>query len=234
MVRVVTHKHNSARARKQASVGAIPFAKTRVKKLLTKPVKKKSPRAVKPAGFVLVAFRWTKAEVAYWSPPHFDTDARCAHVFTSEARVAAIAKRLLGKMQSSWHLASMRAGLSDAQAWEELRHFHGEIGANRQRNPVAPLLRRAKLANAGELYAEFTGHTPEHVDTHTWDVPDVAAKIGECDGVMYTTVRDGKTEKYLHKFAKKSRPLLAVSSDGQQLVLVGGKYQFTEAGIEDR
>jgi hypothetical protein len=58
--------------------------------------------------------------------------------------------------------------------------------------------------------------------------------IGELDLVGYRTKRDGRTERYGHHFRKSSRPLLAVSSDGKQLHIVGGQYEFTEAGIEDR
>lgn len=65
-------------------------------------------------------------------------------------------------------------------------------------------------------------------------VPDVGLKIGHLDGVLYTTVRDGKTEKYIHKFKRSSRPLLAVSFDGKNLIMLGGAYQFTERGIVDK
>lgn len=58
--------------------------------------------------------------------------------------------------------------------------------------------------------------------------------IGELDGVLYNTVRDGVPEKYVHRFRKSSRPLLAASADGTQLEIVGGRFQMTEAGIEDR
>ena len=58
--------------------------------------------------------------------------------------------------------------------------------------------------------------------------------VGELDAVLYTTRRDGRLERYIHEFAKKSRPLLAASHDGKQLVLLGGAYDFTEAGIVDR
>lgn len=68
----------------------------------------------------------------------------------------------------------------------------------------------------------------------TINIPKTGLVIGKMDGVLYTTVRDGKLEKYIHKFRRKSKPLLAVSSDGKQLLTVGGKYEFTEAGIEDR
>jgi hypothetical protein len=60
------------------------------------------------------------------------------------------------------------------------------------------------------------------------------APVGELDGVLYTTVRDGVTEKYIHKFRKKSRPLLATSHDGKSLHILGGEYEFTERGIEDK
>lgn len=58
--------------------------------------------------------------------------------------------------------------------------------------------------------------------------------VGELDGVLYTAVRDNQVEKYIHRFRKRSRPLLAASADGKNLEIVGGRFQFTEAGIEDR
>jgi hypothetical protein len=58
--------------------------------------------------------------------------------------------------------------------------------------------------------------------------------VGPLDFVGYTTVRDGKTEKYIHRFKKKAKPVLAVTAQGRQLKIVGGHYEFTEAGIEDR
>ena len=64
-------------------------------------------------------------------------------------------------------------------------------------------------------------------------LPKVAAVIGECDGVLYTTVRDGVKERYIHEFRKGDKPLLCVSPDGRQILLVGGAYRFTEAGIVD-
>jgi len=65
---------------------------------------------------------------------------------------------------------------------------------------------------------------------------DVVFRVGTVDGVLYTTVRDGRTEKYIHEFRKKSRPhlaVLAVSHDGKQLFILGGGYTFTERGIVD-
>jgi hypothetical protein len=65
-------------------------------------------------------------------------------------------------------------------------------------------------------------------------VPRAAVEIGTLDGVLYTTVRDGVQEKYIHKFRKASRPILAAGSDGKSLHVVGDKFEFTDRGIVDR
>ena len=91
----------------------------------------------------------------------------------------------------------------------------------------------AKLKEATERYKEFTGHTPEFVDTVELPAYDVGLLIGSCEGLMYTTERDGETEKYIHEFDKKSRPQLISSFDGKQLFILGGGYTFTERGIVD-
>lgn len=64
--------------------------------------------------------------------------------------------------------------------------------------------------------------------------PKAGLVIGDLDGVLYSATRDGKRERYIHRFRKRSRPLLAASSDGTQLRILGGEFEFTEAGIEDR
>lgn len=93
---------------------------------------------------------------------------------------------------------------------------------------------RSDIRRAATLYERFTGHEAEELGTvRIPDLPAVAAVIGDCDGVLYTTVRDGVTEKYIHEFADKDRPLLCVTPDGKQLLLIGGGYDFTERGIVD-
>jgi hypothetical protein len=64
--------------------------------------------------------------------------------------------------------------------------------------------------------------------------PAVAVEIGDLGGVLYTTVRDGRTEKYVHKFRRDSRPVLAAGSDGKSLHVIGGEFEFTDRGIVDR
>ena len=90
-----------------------------------------------------------------------------------------------------------------------------------------------KIIAAVKLYENFTGDKPTYIDTVKLPVDDVAMAIGYCDGVLYTTVREGQTEEYVHRFKKGARPVLGVSSDGKQLYLLGGDYRFTDRGIED-
>jgi hypothetical protein len=88
---------------------------------------------------------------------------------------------------------------------------------------------------AADLYERFTGHeATEGAKIRVPDQPRVAVAIGDVDGILYTTVRDGVVEKYIHKFAKKDRPIFAVTPDGKQLLMVGGNYNFTERGIVDK
>lgn len=88
------------------------------------------------------------------------------------------------------------------------------------------------MDQAGELFKDFTGHNPESLQKVKIRSPKTGLVIGKLDGVLYTTVRDGKTERYEHDFKKGSRPLLVSSHDGKSLHILGGGYEFTERGIE--
>lgn len=102
---------------------------------------------------------------------------------------------------------------------------------SRAKNPVP----KSSVAQAIDLYKRFRGEEPQFIDkVKIPSYPKAAIVIGECDGVMYVTRRDGQMEKYLHSFNKKSRPLLCSSPDGSQIFFVGGSYDFTEDGIVDR
>lgn len=93
---------------------------------------------------------------------------------------------------------------------------------------------RNDIERAADLFERFTGHDAvNETRVQVPPLPKVAAVIGECDGVLYTAVRDGVEEKYIHKFRKADKPLLCVAPDGRQILLVGGRYRFTEAGIVD-
>jgi hypothetical protein len=104
----------------------------------------------------------------------------------------------------------------------------------RAQNPV-PASKKVQIRNASKLYSDFTGHEADEIETLDKPVmPDVMLRIGEIDFIGYTTIRDEKTEKYIHKFKKKCRPLFTVSHDGKQLFMLGGSYDFTELGIVDK
>jgi len=106
-------------------------------------------------------------------------------------------------------------------------------GGKRAQNPV-PLSKRAQVEKAADLFEQFTGHDAEHTETiDKPKMPDAVLVVGEIDGIMYSTVRDGVSEKYVHQFKKSSRPLFAVSPDGEQLFMLGGAYTFTDRGIVD-
>jgi len=96
-------------------------------------------------------------------------------------------------------------------------------------------MRKSELIRrASDLYERFSGHTADRgAKIKIPPVPPVGVCIGDIDGILYTTVRDGETQKYIHKFRAKDRPLFVVSPDGKQLFLVGGNYNFTERGIID-
>jgi hypothetical protein len=104
--------------------------------------------------------------------------------------------------------------------------------AVRKKNPH-PRNINYKIKEAIENFEKFTGHTPEFIDKNDLPKFDVGFKVGMCDGVLYTTVRDGRTEQYIHKFKQRARPILASNYDGSFIALLGGHYKFTERGIVD-
>lgn len=141
-----------------------------------------------------------------------------------------------------------------AKAKELLRRFGGRNGIlHRYRVfilPAASVFKRdGRKSNPGGLdgfdldaaarkFEDFTGHRADKVIETTIKTPRKGLVIGELDLIGYRVKREGVEEgrlvPYGHQFSKKSRPLLAVSEDGKQLLIVGGRYEFTEAGIEDR
>lgn len=92
-----------------------------------------------------------------------------------------------------------------------------------------------KVERAARLYADFTGREPPYrVDRVKLPEDTTGLLIGNTEAIAYNAVRDGKRESYIHEFRKGSRPALAVSHDGKRLYLLGGGYEFTDRGIEDR
>lgn len=83
------------------------------------------------------------------------------------------------------------------------------------------------------LYESFREKTPKRIRTVDFDIPLAVAAIGYVDAIDYETTHGRKRVLYRHEFAKGSRPLMAVSADGAQLLLLGGRYVFTDRGIVD-
>ena len=93
---------------------------------------------------------------------------------------------------------------------------------------------RTQIEKARDLYERFSGHDAVELGrVKIPALPAVGVAIGEVDGILYSTIRDGVLEKYIHKFRKADRPLFVVSPDGRVLYLLGGNYNFTERGIVD-
>ncbi len=127
------------------------------------------------------------------------------------------------------------------------RDWHAIVGVNQISEPLASLRdpatreRRKRnptgsgsVAKSRKLFKDFRGDSPGSVRPVKVTIPKSGLCVGELDGVLYTTIRDGVTEKYQHKFRKQSRPLLVSSDDGLSLHIIGGKYEFTERGIVDK
>jgi hypothetical protein len=93
-----------------------------------------------------------------------------------------------------------------------------------------PPSQRAKIS---DVFARFTGRDPVAIaKIRAPATPAVAGVIGYCDAIEYTTERDGKVERYRHRFAKADRPYLVVYPD-MTVQILGGSYRFTELGIVD-
>ena len=99
-------------------------------------------------------------------------------------------------------------------------------------NPIKGSKRR-RINKAAALYEDFTGHAADSYEVVELPQHDTALKVGSVTGIMYSTVRDGKEEHYIHEFKPTSQPAFAVSHDGQQVYLIGGNYLFTDSGIND-
>lgn len=91
------------------------------------------------------------------------------------------------------------------------------------------------IDRAKRAYENFRGFSPtEVVHARLPDKPVTAYHMGDVEGIMYRTERDGETQRYMHKFKDDAGPSLCVQDDGSQLYLTGGNYRVTERGIEDK
>ena len=89
---------------------------------------------------------------------------------------------------------------------------------------------RQQAARLFESFRERPARTLSRLDVK---IPRIVAQMGHVEAIDYRTTHGNKVELYRHKFAKGSRPLLCVSADGRQLMLLGGRYEWTDRGIQD-
>lgn len=87
---------------------------------------------------------------------------------------------------------------------------------------------------ATDLLERFSGQEATTSESIDIELPEAVLFVGYLTGVMYRAVRDGEEIEYLHEFKESSQPQLMASSDGSGLWIVGGNFEFTERGIEDR
>lgn len=116
--------------------------------------------------------------------------------------------------------------------------YHVWLGKVRKTRKVRTNPESPGLEQAARKLEQFSGHDADKVIKATISDQKEGLVIGELRRIEYLTHREGinqdRLTRWEHTFKKKSRPLLAVTKDGTQLHIVGGRYEFTEAGIEDR
>ena len=135
-----------------------------------------------------------------------------------------------GKRYTVWTRRPVRSG---AEVRPPKGHLmHRDLLPAIKKNPTPGRIGRA-YKRAVKLYQDFTGHDPKFLDEWSVSVPEVAMQVGKITGIMYTTKMDGKEQEFLHEFSGRSRPILAASADGNQLLILGGNYSFTDRGIID-
>lgn len=105
----------------------------------------------------------------------------------------------------------------------------------RRKNPVISRTSKQQmnLIKGIQLFQKFRLQDPKFISEKKVTFHRELLVIGVCDGVLYTTIRQGHKERYRHLFTGDSKPLLCSSWDGKQLYLIDGKYNFTERGIVD-
>ena len=158
-------------------------------------------------------------------------------------RMGGMKKKLTGKKKASDPTSAINRALA---AWDcdlpPMLPKRAVAKGIRPKNPVPPsskagMVRYADadaISRAADLYERFSGHGAEEIGrVRVNPLPRVGVAIGEVDGILYTTTRDGVVEQYIHKFRRRDKPLFVVAPDGKALFLVGGRYTFTERGIVD-
>jgi hypothetical protein len=143
-------------------------------------------------------------------------------------------------MYKARHLLGVHEKLSKYKIWvsDQLSGaptVDTRVNPARRPNPAPSF----ELDEAAQKLEDFTGRpATETIKAGPRSRDKTGLVFGTLDLIGYQAKREGidggRMTRFVHKFRKSSRPLLAVSTDGKQLHIVGGRYEFTDAGIEDR
>ncbi len=94
---------------------------------------------------------------------------------------------------------------------------------------------KSERDRAASRYSRFTGENAElsgKVRVPPW--PTVVTAIGTLDFVGYSTMRDGRLQRFRHDFHPSDAPLLCFTPDGKRIIILAGNFTFTERGIVDK
>jgi len=87
-------------------------------------------------------------------------------------------------------------------------------------------------ANEAKLRFEaFHGRPPEEGEIGFVEFTDVVLPVGKLHSISYTLELDDGPQTYYHEFNEDNRPELYSSSDGKQLHILAGEYEFASKGI---
>ena len=93
---------------------------------------------------------------------------------------------------------------------------------------------RNSLGDAIALYEDFHDGPASGSEVVEIEFPEMVFQVGTCDGILYTADRGDGPEEFIHEFEGDAKPMLCATPDGKQLLLIGGNFEFTERGIEDK
>lgn len=192
-------------------------------------------RAVIKIPFI-VAVLTTDGRVGYYTGSGFDTMMKSAKRYANKGMATIQGAKFVGQPGVKFIGVYPATANPKKDILPELKKGVSALSKSKPRtskaNPIKGSKRR-RVKKAQTLYEDFTGHKADQYELIELPDYDTALNVGNVTGIMYTTIRDGKREHYIHEFRKASQPVFAVSHDGQQVFLVGGAYLFKDSGIND-
>lgn len=118
----------------------------------------------------------------------------------------------------------------DEKGFPNQPKYSGMPVTNVTRNPnqTSPLKEAFKLQN------EFSGSNSARIErVKIENLPSALVALGPLTMLGYVCMENGKEKEYLHRFSKRSRPLLATGHDGKTLWILRGEFIVNQRGIVD-